>query len=868
MPSRFAAAILFLTALAQTALAQDAGPGSAPIQIQAPTITAPVITNQPGITLPGQQPAPGATQPTAPRPATPAATAADQAKQAQSEKPAAQTPETQKPQAPTEIGARNEFQFFVAESTGRLLPLYGYNLFQGAPSTFAPVDRIPVTPDYTIGPGDEIMIRAWGQIDVDYRATVDRNGAINIPKVGTLTVAGLRFQDLHGFLKTAIGRIFRNFELNVAMGELRSIHVFVVGHAARPGSYTVSSLSTLVNALFASGGPSTTGSMRRIELRRGNQRVTEIDLYDLIAFGDNSKDARLLPGDVIYIPPIGPLAAISGSVNTQAIFELKGEATLDDLLRLAGGLTTTAQGQKVIVERIVERKVRRVDEFTLDTAGRARKLQDGDVISVLSLVPRFDNAVRLQGNVAAPARYPWREGMRVTDLLVGENSLIPTAYWLRQNQGAMIPRYNKREVNFDYATVQRLIRPELTTRLIAFNLGKAIAGDERENLPLEPGDIVTIYAFEDEPPKTENEVSLQSSLIGGTKRRFPWREGMRLRDLIPDAQSLIDYYDYWLNVGGAAGRNEINWDYARIARLRPSDLTRTLIAIDLGRAILDKDPAHNVALRPGDEITIFSTSEIAVPLSRRGHYVRLEGEFRHSGIYRAEPGETLRQLVARAGGLAPDAYLFAAEFTRESVRAQQQRTYEETLNRIERELQAQIAERARSAVSPEDAESLKVAAAAQQTVIARLRGVKPTGRIAFDIPEDAKLADLPDLALEDGDRLFVPVRPAFVSVFGSVFAEGSFLYHPGSSISDYLALAGGPTIRADTSQIFVLRANGSVVGQHGWFSSARTARVMPGDTIVVPEDFERQTWTKTLKDWTQILYQFGLGAAALKVLGR
>ncbi|MDP1718551.1 MAG: polysaccharide biosynthesis/export family protein, partial [Burkholderiales bacterium] len=228
-------------------------------------------------------------------------------------------PETQtqaQPQAPgfVDINERNQFQDFVAQSTGLVLPLFGYNLFQGAPSTFAPVDRIPVTSDYVIGPGDSIVIQAWGQIDVQYTAVVDRNGQINIPKVGTLSVAGLRFQDLHGFLKTAIGRNFRNFELNVTMGELRSIQVFVVGQAARPGEYTVSSLSTLVNALFASGGPSAKGSMRRIQLKRGTQIVAEFDMYDLLVNGDKSKDARLLPGDVIYIPPVGQLAALSGSV--------------------------------------------------------------------------------------------------------------------------------------------------------------------------------------------------------------------------------------------------------------------------------------------------------------------------------------------------------------------------------------------------------------------------------------------------------------------------------------------------------------------------------------------------------------------------
>src|SRR5262245_41555365 len=183
---------------------------------------------------------------------------------------------------------RNEFQDFIAASIGHTLPLYGYNLFQ-APSTFAPVENVPVTPDYVIGPGDELLIRAWGQIDVDYRAIVDRSGIINIPRVGAVPVAGVPYKDITAHVRKAVARNFRNFELMVTMGELRSIQVFVVGQARRPGAYTVSSLSTLVNAIFAAGGPSSRGSMRAIQLKRGASVVTELDLYDLIAFGDKSK---------------------------------------------------------------------------------------------------------------------------------------------------------------------------------------------------------------------------------------------------------------------------------------------------------------------------------------------------------------------------------------------------------------------------------------------------------------------------------------------------------------------------------------------------------------------------------------------------
>jgi len=251
------------------------------------------------------------------------------------------------PIAEAPIG-KTDFQVFIERSTGHVLPMYGYDLFR-APTTFAPVDNIPVTPEYVVGPGDELLIRAWGQIDIDYRAVVDRNGVISLPRVGTVPVAGLKYQDLTAAVKQAVAKNFRNFELLVTLGQLRSIQIFVVGQARRPGAYTVSSLSTLVNAVFAAGGPSPRGSMRSIQLKRGSAVVTEFDLYDLLLRGDKSKDAALLPGDVIYFPPAGPLAAVSGNVKNPAIYELKGPASVVALLDYAGGLTTTAQVKQVTI---------------------------------------------------------------------------------------------------------------------------------------------------------------------------------------------------------------------------------------------------------------------------------------------------------------------------------------------------------------------------------------------------------------------------------------------------------------------------------------------------------------------------------------
>lgn len=670
----------------------------------------------------------------------------------------------------------NEFQEFITASVGKKLPMYGYDLFNDVPDTFAPVENIPVTQDYPIGPGDEIVIKGWGQVDINVRAVVNRNGEINLPKVGSINVAGIRYQELQNYLKSAIGKVFRNFDLNVTLGKLRSIQVFVVGQARRPGAYTVSSLSTLVNTLFVSGGPSSKGSMRHIQVKRNGKVVTDFDLYDLLLKGDKTNDVALLPGDVIYIPSIGQLVAIYGGINNSAIYELKNDkTTLADLIELAGGFTTTASGQKVKVERIEERKVRKVEELQLDKAGLARMVRDGDLVQVLSIEARFDNAVTLRGNVADPGRYPWKEGMRVKDLIPDMESLIVPQYWEKQNRAARI------------VDVKNVLRTDRNDR---------------------------------------NDVKRSTA--------------------------------------------EINWDYAVIERMRKEDLTTTLIPFNLGKAITGKDAEQNLLLQPGDTVTIFSKDDIQIPVAKQSVYVRLEGEINAAGVYKALPGETLRQLVARIGGLTPSAYLFGAEFTRESVREMQQQKLKEMADRMEEAVRRNLSNKASTALTPEDVASSKAQEAAQIELVTRMRKTRASGRVVLEIPpENAQMKDLPDLVLDDGDRFMVPAKPSVVSVMGMVYNENAFMYRPGRSVGDYLGQAGGPTRDADESRMYVLRADGAVLSAQSsssLFNTFSGGKLMPGDTVVVPEMLDKFSFTKELKDWAQIFYQFALGVAGIKVL--
>jgi polysaccharide export outer membrane protein len=671
-------------------------------------------------------------------------------------------------------GDLTDFQQMVLSSLGKALPIYGLSLFENVPTTFAPVDRVPVTADYVIGPGDEILIRAWGQIDLDVHTRVDRNGSIFLPKVGNLNVAGLKYAQIEEFLKSHIGRIYQNFDLNVTMGELRSIDVFVVGQARRPGRYTVSSLSTLTNAVFASGGPSPTGSMRHIELKRGSRVVTDFDLYDLLLNGDKTKDVLLLPEDVIYVAPIGPQVAMGGQVNVPAIYELKGGTDLAEALRLAGGLSTTASGGKVFVEHIKDRQMRSVEQVALDAAGLAHPIKDGDVVNVTLVSPRFANSVTLRGNVASPGRYPWHEGMRISDLIPNREFLITTEYWKQQNAVALQAEESKGRVS-----------------------------------------------------STTNEV----------RRNAP----------------------------------EINWDYAVVQRISSQDLSTQLLPFNLGKAILNNEDASNLVLQPSDIVTIFSQADLRVPEEKQTKLVRLDGELEAAGIYRAKPGQRLRDLVMQAGGLTSAAYLYGAAFTRESARVEQQERLDMMIAQTEQQAARQAAQMAQNARTSDEVIAARSTLEAQRVSLEKLRQLRADGRIVLNLhPNDQAMDTIPDITLEDGDQFYVPSRPIVVSVVGDVYNQGSFLQQPGKTVTTYLRSAGGPTRDADKSRIFVVRANGAVVSKDAssffWSGGFDSMVMMPGDTVVVPEQTNKGSLLRSVKDWSQILANFGLAAAAINVL--
>jgi protein involved in polysaccharide export with SLBB domain len=741
--------------------------------------------------------------------------------------------------------ALTDFQQMVVATTGRTLPIFGASTFAGAlPSTFAPATDMSVSPDYIIGPGDELRLQIWGQVNLRGAYVVDRTGAISLPGAGTIHVAGLRFDQLTDFLLSQLAKIYRNFDLNVNMGQLRSIQVFVVGQARMPGSYSISSLSTLLNALFASGGPLPQGSLRDIQVKRDGKTIIHFDLYDLLLHGDKSKDVQLSQGDVIFIPPVGAQVAVVGSVHNPAIYELKGETTIQQVLQLAGGRTSIAVDSQARVERISDHAVRSIVEADLSQPA-AFSVQDGDIITINAIVDRFKNAVTLRGNVANPGRYVWHAGMRVSDLIPNKDALITRSYWQRKNDlGQMEANYEPEIKRNAHGVLESASPPETAP-------AGAATGQENTPSPAPAGQTPVPKAGTSSLISQQAETAVGSSpstggnsvgaaLTGGV-RRFPVKTNVALS--APD----------------------IDWNYAVIERQNTKTLTTSLIPFNLGKLVMGGDQSQNLELLPGDVVTIFSTADIRVPISEQTRFVRLEGEFVSAGVYSVEPGETLRDLVKRAGGFTPDAYLYASEFTRESTRRVQRQRLSEYADHLETQAAAVSAAGNATALNAQDAAAATAAASIAQASIAQLRRAQPNGRIVLQLKPDSRgIASVPDLQLEDGDQFVVPRVPANVSVEGEVYSANAFLYKRGKRTADYLKEAGGPDRQADMKHAFVLRADGSVFSQQ--YGDVKHATIFPGDTIVIPPRLQRMSIMRSLVDIATVVGQFGIGIAAINLL--
>lgn len=718
---------------------------------------------------------------------------------------------------------------------------FGYDLFKDSPSTFAPVTNVPVPAEYIVGPGDELEVILYGNQNRTLRLTVGRDGRVNFPELGPISVAGQRFSAVQATLEERVANQMIGVRASVSMGDIRSVGVFVLGEANRPGSYTVSGLATITSAIYAAGGVKSIGSLRDVQLKRRGQVVRRLDLYDLLIRGDTSDDAKLLPGDVIFIPPVGPTVSVDGEVHRPAIYELRGAASAADVVALAGGLTPEADPRTVYLSRIDDQQRRIVVDVDLTSAGsNAGTMRNGDVLRVARLRPTLDSGVTISGHVYQPGAVAYRSGLRLSDAIRSLDELKPNA-------------------DTHYVLIRRELPPGQRISVLSADLAAALRapGSEADVL-LMPRDQLTVFDLQAgrdgviEP--LLRDLKLQSSaaqptesvrVIGAVKVRgeYPLEQNMRVSDLV--------------RAGGGLDDSAFTAS-AELTRLRViGDERQTeTIEIDLAAA-LKGDPAANLPLQAFDILLVKETPEW-----REQQVVRIEGEVRFPGEYPIRRGESLRSVLERAGGLTPFASPRAAVFTRESLRLREQVQIDHLTERLQKDLATAALQSAQA-----NQVGANTALSVGQSLLLQLRSAKAVGRLVIDLPTtiEATPGGENDIILQDGDRLIVPESRQEVMVLGEVQNSTSHFYKTGLSRDDYIGLSGGMTRKADDRQIHVVRADGSVVasGSSRWFSRASQVKIEAGDAIVVPLDTERLPPLPLWQAVTQILYNIAISVAAI-----
>ena len=728
---------------------------------------------------------------------------------------------------------------------------FGYDLFEGEPSTFAPVSDIQVPGDYVVGPGDKLHIQLYGNEPASYSLTVERDGRINFPKLGPISVSGLTFESARAVIEQHVAKQLIGSRVSVTMGDLRSIRVFVLGEANKPGSYTVSGLSTMTNALFVSGGVKKIGSLRNIQLKRNGRLVTVLDLYDLLLHGDTSGDRQLLPGDVIFIPPIGPIVSVDGAVRRPAIYEVKGEKTVADAVELAGGLSPEADAKLVQMERILPSSLHEMQNVDLTSeASHKFLLANGDKLRVPLIRPTLENSVTLTGYVFRPGQFEYKPGLHLSDVLGSFDELRPDA-------------------DRHYIMIRREVPPEEKLEVISADLTRALAHRHGIGDPeLRPRDKIFVFdlsasreriiapIIRDLVLQATPEQPAQLVTIDGKVKspgQYPLQPGMHVSDLIRAGGSLED-----AAFGGQAEvtRYEVNNGDAR---------QTDLIAIDLA-AIRRGDTTADLELKPYDVLVIKP-----IPMWEQPGSIVLAGEVRFPGKYPIHRGETLKSVLERAGGFTVAASPEGAVYIREELKRREKDLLDLLVNRMQSDLASLTLESISSSVATSSGNAGNAAAtsiAVGQQLITQLREAKPVGRLVINLDRVWKGApgSADDVELRNGDQLLIPKRNQEVTILGEVQSPTSHVFQAGLTRDDYIAKSGGVTQKADKKRIYVVRVNGDVFSgeRSGWFRRSQTVEIHPGDTIVVPLDTERVRALPLWQAVTTIIYNLAVALLAIR----
>ena len=735
----------------------------------------------------------------------------------------------------------------LKKTGAQALKPFGYDLFAEYPSTFEPLTNVPVPSDYIVGPGDVLDVLLYGNQDHAYQMVVGRDGRVNFPSLGPIEVGGQLFSAVQAEIQARIAHQMIGVRASVTMGQSRSIQVFVMGDAYDPGSYTISGLGTMTSALYAAGGVRDFGSLRNIQLERDGRVIRQLDLYDLLIHGSTAADAKLLQGDVVFIPSVGPTVSIDGAVERPAIYELKDETSPAEAVALAGGMKPNADLSKATLTRIMPDGERVV--LPLDLAARsAQGLRDGDLIYIPRLRPTLDLAVALRGHVYSAGTYYYRSGMRLSDVIRSVDDLKPNA-------------------DLHYVLIRRELPPDRHVVAVSADLAAALAAPgSSADVPLMPRDQITVFdlssgrdqivrpILDDLRAESTAEQPEQVVTIEGRVNvpgEYPLEAGMTVADLVRAGGGLAD--------AAYAGRAELT----RYVVERGGTRQTELLDIDLAAA-LSGNSAANVTLRPYDILSVKEVSQWANQES-----VILRGEVRFPGTYTVRPGETLQSVIARAGGLTQYAFPEGAVFTRTELRQREQQQMDELAQRMRVELGV-LALRAVATSTGASGGNAEGGLIVGRSLLQQLQSEKAMGRLVINLPRIVREpANSPyDVVLRDGDELYVPRFEQEVTVIGEVQDATSHLYNADLSRNDYIQLSGGFTAQADAKRAYVVRADGSVVANEGsrWFSRGSNVEMRPGDTIVVPINAEQMLPLPFWEAVTGILYNVAIATTAVHAL--
>jgi polysaccharide export outer membrane protein len=713
---------------------------------------------------------------------------------------------------------------------------FGYDLFAGSPTTFAPVSDVPVPGEYMVGPGDTINIQLYGKENNNYQLMVGRDGAIQFPELGPISLVGLSFENARNLLQEKIAQSMIGINASITMGELRSIRIFVAGDAFQPGSYTVSSLSTMTQALFISGGMNEIGSLRNIQLKRAGKTVVTLDLYDLLLRGDASGDKRLQSGDVVFIPSAGGLVSVMGEVRRPAIYELKNNETMADVIKMASGLNPGAYPKSSVVERYSDKSIKTVINVDLTAqTGLAIAVKNGDVLNVKSASSRIDNAITIAGAVIRPGKYQWMKNQRVADLLPSVwGNLTLTA-------------------DLDYCLLVRETNQAGDIELHRIDLGQAIMEPSSlSNLYLQPRDTILVFDYADRE-------TLLTPIITKLKGQSRFGQAAKLVNINGNVRFAGKYP---LTVGAnikelliAAGGLEEG------AYTQSAELTRQKVSAEHGVKIehiqlsLDKvlqgDPAANFKLESRDILTVRT-----LPDWQETRWFTIKGEVKFPGTYSIQRGENLKDVIARAGGYSQDAALQSAVFLRESIKQKEKLELASLSNELRREISAKALTKDGPMVNYADA----------QLMLEDLKNVQVVGRLVVDLVALDLGIDEANLDLEDKDTLYVPAKNQTISIIGQVQHPSTHRFKQGLTFEQYLDLAGGMRKRADDDRRYIIRADGSVAmpGSSMWFNGSN--EMQAGDTIVVPLDTEYKDNLTLWSQVTGIMYNTAVAISAISGL--